>query len=70
MVISPINPRPARTDIPSPNFYICEPEQSNAVITLVSDVPKSWTWQASELELIYADALIGFDMSVARVGIS
>jgi hypothetical protein len=64
MVISPINPRPARTDISSPNFYICEPEQSNTVITFVSDMPKSWTWQVSELESIYADALIGIDMSV------
>src|SRR5713101_2092174 len=59
MVISPIIPRPARTEVPSPNFYIGEPEQSSAVSTFVSDVPKTWTWQASELEPIYADTLIG-----------
>jgi len=59
MVISPMNPRPIRTDVPSPHFYIFEPEQSNAVITFVSNMQEYWTWQASELEPIYADILIG-----------
>jgi hypothetical protein len=59
MVISPISPRPARTEVPSPNFYIFEPEQSNAVITFVSNMQEYWTWQASELEPIYADTLTG-----------
>jgi hypothetical protein len=59
VVQSPSISRPSSKQVTSPNFYVCEPEQSKATITFVSDVPKSWTWTYSELIPIYTDQILG-----------
>jgi hypothetical protein len=46
------------TQVPYPNYFLSEPDQSRAQVTFVSDVPKSWTWKSSELVPIYADSII------------
>ncbi len=52
------NPAASATQVPYPNYFLSTPDQSKANITFVSDVPKSWTWQTSELVPVYADAII------------
>ncbi|KAE9372235.1 hypothetical protein N431DRAFT_456973 [Stipitochalara longipes BDJ] len=58
MVKNPTNPRSTLAYSLSLNVDVFRPEHSKEIVTFVSDVPNSWTWQHSELVAIYADALL------------
>jgi len=57
---STISSIPAAAHLPYPNYFLVVPDQHNAPVHFVSDVPKSWTWHSSELKPIYADVIVRF----------